>query len=231
MLDVQGLTLAVPGKVLLKSTSFEIEEGDCSLWLGPNGIGKTSLFKAFLGLMAYRGNIRWNDHDLRDLSAKQRARIFGYVPQTVPILFSIRAIDLVKAGRFSFQEGEGEQTAQAMNFLERTQAHHLAMKSLPELSGGELQRVVLASALAQQPQILLLDEPANHLDPYYRSQLVELLIQLKQEGMTLCIISHDHHLFESLDPTFALFKNHTVEIRRPLDPHIFEELYTPQDAL
>jgi iron complex transport system ATP-binding protein len=205
MIEARQLSVGQHGR-LLHRLDFAWPRARARLVLGPNGSGKTTLLRCLLGLRPFQGDLLWQGKALDRMSHLERARLFGYVPQTLETDFPLRAIDLVASGRFPFAESHQQSLEQARIMMHRTRTLALAQRSIATLSGGELQRVVLAGALAQEPAMLLLDEPANHLDPYNRQQLVDLLLELLQQGLGLVIVSHEWRLFSALNPACFCLK-------------------------
>lgn len=156
----------------------------------------------------------------------------GYVPQTLQTDFPLNARDLVESGRFPFAESKSTSRENAEKLMQHMNLMDLADSPIASLSGGELQRVVMASALAQEPQFLLLDEPANHLDPYHRQVLVESLQTFAAQGLGILIVSHDWELFRSLNPQAICLRGGEIVASGPLDDLSAElgQLYQPERA-
>jgi len=206
MIEARQLSVVGHNGHLLHHLDFAWPAARARLVLGPNGSGKTTLLRCLLGLRPFQGSLLWQGRALDRMNPLERARIFGYVPQTLETDFPLRAIDLVASGRFPFAESHQQSLEQARTMMHRTRTLPLAERSIATLSGGELQRVVLAGAMAQEPAMLLLDEPANHLDPYNRQQLADLLRELLQQGLGLVIVSHEWRLFSALNPACFCLK-------------------------
>lgn len=197
MIQAQNLTYAIPGRTILDSVSFEIEAGDFIGLLGPNGSGKTTLLKALSGAIRnYSGSVRHKASELRDLTPKAIARAIAVVPQEANFALPFSALEVVLMGRFVHQKpfsfDSEEDLRIARQAMERCDCLSFAGQSIETLSGGEKQRVLVARALAQQTDVLLLDEPASHLDLRHQKELYALLNSLNQEdAKTIICVAHD----------------------------------------
>lgn len=201
ILDVAGLTFGYrKNEAVLRDVSFTVEQGRFLCILGPNGSGKTTLFRCLLrSLRPQAGQIRLWGRDLRLYTAKALARLVGYVPQFPESTFAFTVRELVLMGRYAYTGALGlasrEDAAVADAMMARTGTTEFAQRCLHELSGGQAQRVMIARALAQEPKLLLLDEPTSHLDMGHQLKIYELLRELAHEsGMTVICVSHDVNL-------------------------------------
>lgn len=185
---------------LLEDFSFNLEENSFTGLIGPNGAGKTTIFKILSGsLIPHRGTVYLEDRPVRGIPHRERAAKLAMVPQFVstPMPYSVKQI--VEMGRVSrlsrfglMSRHDREQVEIAM---EETDISALANKQFSNLSGGERQRTMTAAALAQEPDILLLDEPTASLDLGHSVRLMELMLELQSKrGMAIMIISHDIQL-------------------------------------
>jgi zinc transport system ATP-binding protein len=181
----------------LKGVDMEIEEGEFLGLIGPNGSGKTTLIRVILGLVKPdRGKVEVFGVPPGSLGAKHH--LIGYVPQRSQgdWSFPVSVIDVVMMGRYGriglFKRPSAADRDVAMRALEDVQMQDLARRQLAELSGGQQQRVLIARALATEPKLLLLDEPAAGVDAYGEERFYELLKGLKeQQGLTIVIVTHD----------------------------------------
>ena len=188
--ELTGVSLALRGVPVLEDVSLCVGSRDYLALLGPNGGGKTMLLKVILGLLA---------PDAGEVSVfggsprRARGRV-GYVPQRVDfdLDFPIRVLDVVLMGRLGRRPGgvRAEDRAAARQALDRVEMEPFAARPIGALSGGQLQRVLLARALAQQPELLLLDEPTASLDERIGRSVWELLEELSAE-MAVVVVSHD----------------------------------------
>jgi iron complex transport system ATP-binding protein len=185
---------------LLQDLSFTIAKGYFTGILGPNGSGKTTLLKCLTKLLApQKGRIILGEQDLTRWSVREIARKIGVVPQKWEANYAFTARDLVLMGRFAHQKRFQAETAQDLAItqeaMEATNTWQLAERPVTELSGGELQRVIIAQALAQSPEILLLDEPTASLDINHQIEICDLIKALTlKRGLTVVAVFHDLNL-------------------------------------
>ena len=184
----------------LAGVSFAIEAGEVFGVIGPNSAGKTTLLRLLTRVVAAgRGEVRLDGVPIARLGHSELARQVAVVPQDTPRPFPFSVEQLVLMGRYPHGPGrffESEiDLAQAVAAMEATGVRHLAPLPLEQLSGGERQRAMLARAVAQQPRLLVLDEPTAHLDLRYQAETAALLRQLNAgAGMTVLLVSHDLNL-------------------------------------
>ena len=197
---VNLLSLSLGGQQLLDNILFQIEPGERIAIIGANGAGKTTLLRCLLGLLKPDfGGVSINGENIINLTRSQIARNVSYVPQMLnsEIPFSVQ--DFILMSRYAHtslngslipKDKEGIDIAQAM--MKQAGVEHLAQRSLSTLSGGERQKASIAAALTQQAPILLLDEPAAHLDPKQQDSIRHLLDQVSQsENRTIITVTHD----------------------------------------
>lgn len=184
---------------ILQDISLEIQAGDILCLLGPNGIGKTTLFKSVLGFLPLLdGEIRIDGEDIAHWPRKRLAKAVGYVPQvhTPPFPFSVReVITMGRVAHMGMFASPGPNDIQiAEQSMERLGISHLADKVYTEISGGECQMVLIARALAQNPQILVMDEPTANLDFGNQVRVLRQINRLAAEGMAIIMTTHfpDH---------------------------------------
>ena len=189
-----GLTLG--GNRILESINLAVQPGEWLGLIGPNGAGKTSLLNGIAGALAVEGEIRVDGRLVGSLKDRERARIFAVVPQAPVTPPGMVAIDYVMLGRtphLGYFQREGARDAKVVKAaMTNLEIGSLASRRLETLSGGELQRVVLARALAQEAPVLLLDEPTSALDVGHRVgalERVELLRRARQ--LTVITVLHD----------------------------------------
>jgi len=180
----------------LTQVTFEIDAGTITTILGPNGAGKTTLLHLLLGLRKpASGSILLEDLPLDQYSRRSLSQWMGLVPQSEHVSFEYTVLEYVLLGRAPYLSplelpGESD-VAIARDAMQKAGIGYLEHRPIPELSGGELQLVLLARALAQQPRILLLDEPTSHLDLANRNITLRILDQLRKEGTTILFTTHD----------------------------------------
>ena len=185
---------------VLTDVSLSLEKGDFLGLLGPNGSGKSTLLKLLTGILRPQaGTIRLHGVPLESLSRRAIAQTVAYVPQEVNWVFPFTVREVVSMGRVPFVQGMGfgspQDQAIVMESMSRVDIEHLGEKAVTAISGGERQRVLVARALAQTPDILILDEPNAHLDLTHQAAMFEILRRLNEErGVTIVCVSHDLNL-------------------------------------
>ncbi len=178
MLNVRDLTCGYGGAPVLQNVSFTVPENGRLCILGPNGCGKTTLLRAVCGLLPHSGSVTLDGQDLTALPPRARAKQVALLSQAAPAAFGYTVGQTVAMGRYAHIRGPLQgpgpaDRAAVRESLERTGLWELRARPVTELSGGQLQRVFLARALAQAPRVLLLDEPTNHLDLRYQAALAD----------------------------------------------------------
>jgi len=181
--------------VVLRDVSFEADPGTVTAVLGANGAGKSTLLSTVGGFLpSLAGSAQLGSREIKNLPPRERARQIAFVPQQELTDFDFSAIEVVAMGRIAASNGLFE-TREDVDISEQALAQvdgsHLADRRFRELSGGERQRVLIARALAQQTQVLLLDEPTSHLDLAHQITAIELLHFLAAEGKTILVAVHD----------------------------------------
>lgn len=199
-LSARAIDFGYPSRPLFQSFSFDLLQGEFAGIIGPNGAGKTSLLNLLSGARKpQRGGVFLLGKDLARLAARARARHLAVVPQESHVLFPFSVLEVVLMGRFPHLGILGMESTdderQALRCLAEVGMDDAAGRPLHALSSGERQRVFLARALAQEPRILLLDEPTTFLDLKHRLRIYEILSGLHRErGLTILTISHDLNL-------------------------------------
>jgi len=203
MLRARGLGVTVPGRAkgrwLVRGLELELAPGTVTVIVGPNGSGKTTLLRALLGLIGVdEGEVLLDQKPLRERSARARACACAWLPQRTELPWSMSASDLVMLGRaphLSALAGPGKRDREAVDAaLARVRATDLRARDVRTLSGGELQRVLLARLLATQAPLLLLDEPTTALDIGHALGLLELAQELAAAGHGVLMSLHELEL-------------------------------------
>jgi iron complex transport system ATP-binding protein len=222
---------------VVSDVSLTLSRGTIGALIGANGCGKSTLIRLLAGLLTpASGQVFLEGVPLTNLALRERARRIAYVPQSMPAVFPFTAMEVVLTGRspyggrFSFESDDDE--AIALAALELLNAAHLARRPITELSGGELQMVTVARALAQQPDLLLLDEPASALDLKHRTQLARALRRLSEErGVTALMVTHDLMFLDSFAGfVFAMKCGRIVSLGHPESVLVAEVLSDVYDA-
>lgn len=215
---------------VLNRASLSLRQGSIGAMIGANGSGKSTFLRVLAGLIQPNsGSVAFKGMPLSDLEPRKRARHIAYVPQTTATFFPFTALEVVLtgrnpySGRFRFESKEDEEIALAA--LETLDAAHLAERAITELSGGEYQLVTVARALAQEPEIMLLDEPASALDLKHRAQLARSLLRLRNErNITVLTVTHDLMLLDQTFDTLFAMKGGRVVAAGPPDAVLKDSL-------
>lgn len=213
ILSLRNVGFRYDGRWTLKGIDLDILKGEVLGILGPNGSGKSTLLRIMDGLLAPReGEIRFRDLPLANRNRKGLAREVAFVAQENAFRFTFTVLEVVLMGRaphLGRLQFEGKRDIDtALHSLEAMNALELAERSIHELSGGERQRVLIARALAQEPQVLLLDEPTSFLDIKFKREIFEILSSLnKRDGLTIVVVSHDIDLAAHYCQRLIMLKN------------------------
>ncbi len=196
LIEVRGLVVRYAESTALRGVSYSVERGRWLGLIGANGAGKTSLLKALARLVEFDGVVLIEGRSTADLSRREFAQLIAYVPQKPEFPPEMRAVDYVALGRMphlGYFGAEGpHDRVRSLELLERLSLGSMATRHLSTMSGGELQRLVLARALAQEAPVLLLDEPTSALDLGRRVEALELVDELRIErGLTVISAMHD----------------------------------------
>jgi iron complex transport system ATP-binding protein len=199
-ITVDGIHCGYGAVKVLENINLSVKEREFMGILGPNGSGKTTLLRSISrALKPYRGVVLLNDENIYDLGSIEVAKHVAVVPQSTNIAFSYTAFEIVMMGRNPhlgrFQLEADEDVAIVKSAMKLTKSWHLAERPINELSGGERQRVIIARALAQEPRVMLLDEPTIHLDISKQLEILDLLKELCiKSGLIVLVIFHDFNL-------------------------------------
>lgn len=206
---LEQVSVARGDRTIVHDISLGIDGGGWLCLIGPNGAGKTTLLHALAALLPHRGSIRIGAHGLSEMSRRDRARRIALVQQDSGIPAGIRVADFVMLGRtpyISYFGREGRTDRQVVGeVLARLDLLEFADRAVDHLSGGERQRVIVARALAQEPTVLLLDEPTTALDLGRQLQVLELIRdQQRAHGLTVISATHDLTLAAAYADRLAL---------------------------
>jgi iron complex transport system ATP-binding protein len=236
LLAARGLVWEAGGRTVLGPLDVEVLRGECRVVVGPNGAGKTTLLRCLTGLLRpTSGELFWEGRPFSSLSRRGIARRIAYVPQIRPSRVPLRVEEVVLLGRYPHlsalqlaprrEDFEAVEAALALVGIEE-----LRRRPIDELSGGERQAAYIAAALAQEAELLVLDEPTIHLDARHQSELAGLLLRLKAEsGRTVVIATHDLNLASLLgDRLLALSSGRVLASGTPAEviaPEVLERLF------
>jgi len=235
ILDISNISLSFRDKLILSNVSLEVSAGEFFVIIGPNGAGKTSLLKVLSGLQkAQKGTVTIKDKNILNYRRRNLSQIMAIVPQHIEVGFPFTVADTVIMGRSPHlgilgMEGENDFhiAEEAMKF---TDVSHLTDRKLFQLSGGELQRVIIARAICQQPEIILLDEPTTALDPSHQLKIMDLMEKFRREhGTTIIMVSHDLNLASMYGDRVLLLKSGRVvktgDPKSVLNKELLEDSY------
>jgi iron complex transport system ATP-binding protein len=221
MIEVRELAFGFPGRTVGRDVSFTLSAGDVMCVLGPNGGGKTTLFRTLLGLLEkHSGSIRLEGESLEHLSRVEIARRIGYVPQGHSAYFAFTVREFVLMGRTAhlgtFASPAKKDVRVAERALDSLGIAQLADKPVTEISGGERQLALVARALAQEPKLLVLDEPTANLDFGNQVRVLEKISALARSGIAVLFSSHDpDHAFLCASRALLLAEGRVLETGAP----------------
>ena len=234
ILNAKDVTFSYDKEETLKGVSFSADKGDFLCVLGSNGCGKTTLFKCLLGIyQAQKGDIYVQNKSIKKYSVSELAKNIAYIPQAHVPTFNYTVLDAVLMGRSAyigkFSSPTKEDKEKAYMALKRLNIERLATKGYSEISGGERQLVLIARAIVQNSQILLMDEPTSNLD--YGNQLLVLqeVKKLSDDGYTVIMSTHNpDHAFMFASKSVVI-KNGVVltegNPKNTLNSDILEQIY------
>jgi iron complex transport system ATP-binding protein len=235
ILDINNISLNFRDKLILSNVSFSVSAGEFFVILGPNGAGKTSLLKVLSGLQnAQSGSVSVKDKNISEYRRRELSQIIAMVPQHIEVGFPFTVADTVIMGRTPHLGILGMEGKNDFNIAEEamkfTDVAYLSERKLFQLSGGELQRVIIARAICQQPEIILLDEPTTALDPAHQLKIMDLMEKFRREmGTTIIMVSHDLNLASMYGNRMLLLKEGRViktgEPGSVLDKELLEQSY------
>lgn len=232
-LEVRGIQYTYGKYLVLDGIDLPIVEGEIIGILGPNGCGKTTLLKNLnKNLSPQGGCILLDGTDLEEMAKKDIAKKVAVVPQTNEIHFAFTVRDIVAMGRMPFQSMMGGQSSEDERIVDeairRTGLEKYADRHISTMSGGERQRVIIARAIAQTPETLLMDEPTLHLDISMQFDALDLVSRLSKEmGMTVVIVSHDLPMVARYCDRIVMLHDHKVHsIGRPEEVLTAENMRT-----
>lgn len=233
-IHVKNLSFSYNDFRALKHISFEVAEGDMLAIIGQNGSGKSTLLKCLNRILKVtEGRIEIDRLPLNSLSLTQLSRLIAYIPQSEESISGINVFDTVLLGRKPYigSHPKASDMEIVARLLDRLELQQVAMRNLNTLSGGQQQRVFIARALAQQPSVLLMDEPIANLDINHQMKVMKLLQQLAQEGMLVIITIHDINMAARFCNKALMLKQGNVfasGLRSIYTPENIEQLYDIQ---
>ncbi|MFT4035940.1 MAG: ABC transporter ATP-binding protein [Patulibacter sp.] len=236
LLRAEAVEVTIRGTPILTGADLRLEPGQIVAVVGPNGAGKSTFARALVGFQPVAGGtIAWGGRPIGEWSRRQLARTRAFVPQRAPVSPGLTVTDAVAMGRAPhlgpLQRPTGADAAIVGEAIERTGVAPLAQRSLATLSGGELQRVRLAVALAQRTPAIVLDEPTASLDLGAAAQMGRLLRDLQGEGLGILVVVHDLALAAAIaDEVVVVDRGRTVAVGAPAEVLCAERLATTWGA-
>ena len=209
-LGVENVSFSYKDRTVLDDISFTVHSGSMTAVLGPNGVGKSTLFKCILGLLTdYRGKVTISGTETKNLAAEKLAALAAYIPQSHDTAFNFSVFDMVLMGTTArlrgFRVPSDEQSEITCQALERLNISFLKDRDYRKISGGERQLVLIARALAQKADVLIMDEPTANLDYGNSLRVLEQMRSLADQGYTILFSTHSpDQVFLYADRVLAL---------------------------
>lgn len=242
MIKIEKLDFSYPEseKKVLKNIDLNFDRNQFTVILGPNGSGKTTLVKIIARLLKpTTGKLFLMDQPYDKIGVQKFYKLVSYVPQKFYSIYPYTVFEIVLMGRslhFNFLGFENREDIKKVNkVLKQLGLEHLSKKRITEISGGELQKVILARSIVQDAEIFLLDEPNTHLDLKHQIQIFELLKNLQSSGKTIIAVSHDINLASFYADRLIFLKDGSVrydgDINTVLKEEIIEEIFEVENKV
>jgi iron complex transport system ATP-binding protein len=235
MLEVNGLCAGYGVGDVIRNITFKASRRECLCVLGPNGCGKSTLLKSIARSRNYRGSVLVDGGDISAVPRKQLAQKIALLSQTLNLFFPYTVYETVSMGRYAYSQGflknlSANDKTIISDTLKKLDLWDIRERMIDELSGGTLQRVFLAKTLAQSPRLILLDEPANHLDLKHQIALLDYLKSwVKENNTSLIGVFHDLNLARYFGDTAVLMNDGNLAasgtIEEILSGDILETVY------
>jgi len=208
-ITIKNLTFSYNSHMILDDINLVIENSEILSLVGPNGSGKTTLIKCIDRILKPKGSILLDGQEIERMSRQDVARKIGYVPQSSSSLLATTVFDTVLMGRrphIGWKVGEAD-LEKVAEVLEKLKLDDLAMRDFSQLSGGQKQKVLIARALAQEPAVLLLDEPTSNLDMLHQLEVMETVSTLvKEKKISAVMAIHDLNLASRFSDKLVMLK-------------------------
>jgi iron complex transport system ATP-binding protein len=210
ILEVKGLCAGYGVGDVIRNINFSVEKGECLCVLGPNGCGKSTLLKSIARIIDYRGIVMIDNGDISSVPRKELARKIALLSQNMQVFFPYTVYETVSMGRYAYSQGvlknlSAQDRIIINDTIKKLDLWDIKDRMIDELSGGTLQRVFLAKTMAQTPRLILLDEPANHLDLKHQIALLDYLkAWVKEYDTSLIGVFHDLNLARYFGDTAIL---------------------------
>ncbi|MCL2441413.1 MAG: ABC transporter ATP-binding protein [Treponema sp.] len=235
MLEVKNLFAGYGGDDVIFDINFNVNEGESLCVLGPNGCGKSTLLKSIIRLIDYRGSILMNNTDISAIPRKKLAKKIALLSQSAQVYFPYTIYETAAMGRYAYSENifsnlSAKNKDIIENILKKLDIWDIKDRLIDELSGGTLQRVFLARTLIQTPDLILLDEPANHLDLKHQIELLEFIKTWVTDNNKMLIgVFHDLNMARLFGDTAIVMNNGKIaangKINDVLNSGILSDVY------
>lgn len=233
ILSARDLAFDYPPAIrAVRDADLDLDVGELLCVLGPNGAGKTTLLKLLAGILEPQaGQVAIDDRPLDDLDRRERARHIAIVPQSLAYVPDVTVRHFVLGGRYGHLGAWRRCMANDYEIVAGAEAAtgiaDLTDRSLRSLSGGQLQRVLISRALAQEARVLLVDEPTSSLDPEHQLQVFELLVGFARQGSAVLVVTHDLNLSSQFATAIGLIQDGRVVARGTPDEVLRPEVLSP----
>ncbi|MBE0600239.1 MAG: ABC transporter ATP-binding protein [Firmicutes bacterium] len=234
MLEVKSLSVSYGETQVVKNASFSLQSGEWLMISGPNGAGKSTLLEALMQGVPYTGEALFDGQNLKTMKPKHRALKLGLLAQRYAAGYAYTVEEVVRLGCYAYHDAlsgfdEADEQAVALA-LRETGTEALRRKRIHQISGGELQRAFLSQLFAQNPKLLLLDEPSSHLDLAYQKQILTLIqAWLSQGGRAVISVMHDLAVARRFGTRVMLLNHGEIQADAPakqaLSPALLTAVY------
>jgi len=230
MLEIKDLFAGYNGTDVIHNINLRAEKGESLCVLGPNGCGKSTLLKSIARIIEYRGTVSINSFDISKTPRKELAKKIALLSQNMQVFFPYTVYETVSMGRYAYSQGfmknpSAEDKDIIEDIVKKLDIWDIKDHMIDELSGGTLQRVFLAKTLAQTPDLILLDEPANHLDLKHQIELLDFLkVWVRENNKTLIGVFHDLNLARQFGDTAVVLNNGIIAAAGKIDTILNSEI-------
>ncbi|MCL2759429.1 MAG: ABC transporter ATP-binding protein [Treponema sp.] len=235
MLIVKDLYAGYDGKDVIFDINFQVSAGESLCVLGPNSCGKSTLLKSLARIIDYRGDVLINEQNSSTIPRKELAKKIALLSQSAQVFFPYTVYETVSMGRYAYSQGflknlSSEDKDTIEDILKKLDIWDIKDRLIDELSGGTLQRVFLARTLVQTPDLILLDEPANHLDLKHQIELLKFLKKwVNEKNKTLIGVFHDLNLARQFGDIAIILNNGKIaangKINEVLNSKVLNDVY------
>ncbi|MFA5105044.1 MAG: ABC transporter ATP-binding protein [Candidatus Margulisiibacteriota bacterium] len=229
LIKIEKLCAGYGRQDIIKDISLSADKGEFVALLGPNGGGKTTLLRAVLGLLKISsGSVFLSGEDAKKMTTKNKSKKLSFIPQVSSPLEGFSVEEIIAMGRNPHDTGSEADLIAIDRSIEKVNLKNLRNTDVSRISGGEYQRVLIARALAQETDIMLLDEPTAHLDIKYRIETMRTLRALKAEKLIIGVF-HDIDLVKDFADRVVLMKSGKIaadgEVSQVLSPVLINEVF------